>query len=315
MESFRVRHSDPGRERVLLLPLSFGACSTALLYILSEHLKGQVERTGRTGFKLHVLHVDDETLADGVSIQYLLEKVKQRFPEHTYALSSLSDIALSDAMKSLFQNQDHTAGSDQKVATEAQMSLGDMLSSTTGATSRADLLQILRRRFIVQYANAQACESILWADSTTRLAERTLAETAKGRGFSLPSLVADGDASHGIQFFFPMRELLSKEISSYVSMVEPPLDALIVHNGSKPTVSTKNTSVDDLMRQYFESVERNYPSVVANVVKTTGKLRAPDLMAMMEHCELCDMPLQTGAPERSRLCYGCIRTLPSAEVG
>jgi cytoplasmic tRNA 2-thiolation protein 2 len=151
---------------------------------------------------------------------------------------------------------------------------------------------------------------VLWGDSTTKLAERTLSETAKGRGFSLPWIVADGESPHGIEFFYPMQELLSKEIEAYASLLDPSLDDLLHAEESKPAVSTKNTTIDDLMKQYFQSVERDYPSIVANVVKTAGKLQQLPLSETEQQCELCEMPLLDNAPQRSRLCYGCIRTLP-----
>jgi len=310
MDSFRVKHSDPGQERVLLLPLSFGACSTTLLYLLSEHMKGQVERTGRSGYKLHVLHVDEGFNSDDNASRMQLDTVKERFPEHTYSLSSLAEVTSMEGITSMFKQE---AEHENQESSTPPLSMNELLSFLTSATSRTDTLQILRRRLITTFAKIHGCESILWAHSTTRLAEVTLAETAKGRGASIPWLVSDTSSPHGIQYFYPMRELLTKEIIAFSSLVEPPLIELIVRDVAKPAVSTKNTSIDDLMRQYFESVEREYPSIVANVVRTTGKLQAPEVREAEERCELCEMPLGEEAPARSRLCYGCIRTLPWVE--
>jgi cytoplasmic tRNA 2-thiolation protein 2 len=299
MESFRVRHFKPGEEPTLLLSLSLGASSTVLLHLLSEHLKGQVDKTGRTGFKLLVLCVHDpNSTVDRVRE---LEKVKSRYPDHIYVSSQLSDIFSFESTTELF------GGSAE--ATNVENYEG-FLKSLSSATSRADAAQILKRRLIVNVAKERKCEAVLWGDSTTKLAERTLSETAKGRGFSLPWIVADGESPHGVQFYYPMRELLSKEIEAYASLVEPPLDELVLAEKSKPAVSTKNTTIDELMKQYFESVERDYPSIVANVVKTAGKLQQTPLSETEQQCELCEMPLLDNAPQQSRLCYGCIRTLP-----
>lgn len=307
MESFRVRNSTPGDEPTLLLPLSFGAGSTALLHLLSEHLKGQAEKTGRTGFSLLVLHVDHGQSPVDASV--LLDKVKSRYPDHTYLSSKLSDILSYEDASPLLENEKQYLSSEdgEKLDSERFQSL---LNSLNSATSRTDAIQILQRRLTVNLAKAHKCDAVLWGDSTTRLAERTLAETAKGRGFSLPWIVADGESPFGIQFYFPMRELLSKEIDSFASLVDPALDDLTIEETTKPAVSTKNTTIDDLMKQYFESVERDYPSIVANVVKTAGKLQPVSLTEVEMQCELCEMPLLENAPEKSRLCYGCVRTLP-----
>lgn len=309
MESFRVRHSEPEQERTLLLPLSLGVCSIALLQILSQHLKGQVEKTGRTGFKLHVLHVeDDSSQAESESATY--EQVKQRYPEHTYSRSSIPDIfSLEDTLHSIPAMTDNELVSD---GAEDTAKFEHFLSSLDSATSRADATEILRRKLIAHFAKSNNCEAVLWGDSTTRLAERTLAETAKGRGFALPWIVTDGESPCGVQSFYPMRDLLSKEIAAYTKLVDPPVDDLALFDEPKAAVSTKNTTIDELMKQYFVSVERDYPSIVANVVKTAGKLQGPALSEIELQCEVCGMPLYGHAPERSRLCYGCIRMLPSS---
>ena len=281
---------------MLLLPVSFGPCSTSLLHVLNLQLQRQVDRTGRPGFRLHVLHVEKEPSGPDV-----LQKLKERYPEHTYSMISLSDPATLNDVAPLFSSSEGT-----------DMNLATIMSSLTSVTSQTDVTQILLRKVVVGFAKAHACEAILWGDSTTRLAERTLAETAKGRGSSLPWIMADGKSVQGVPFYYPMRDLLNKEVASYVSLQDPPLDDLVVKDDLKPSVSTKNTTIDDLMRQYFQGVERDFPSIVANVVRTTSKLDINSLANVEDHCELCDMPLNGQAPERSRLCYGCIRTLPQA---
>lgn len=304
METFRVKNSEPGQEKTLLLPLSFGACSTALLYTISRHLQAQIKNTGRTGFKLHILHVhQDETSSPSDSI---LAQVRARYPQHTYTNIPLSSITEHPTLlpPSL---QDHL----NPTLTPSE-NLTALLASLPTPTSRADALSILLRKLITHHARSHPCAAILYGDSTTRLSERTLAETAKGRGFSLPWVIADGDSPSGLPVYYPLRDLLSKEISAFVDFVEPSLAGTLDRSGetAKLPASMKNSTIDDLTRQYFASVEADYPSIVANVVRTTSKLQAKSLADVMARCELCEMPLEGQAPERSRLCYGCIRTMP-----
>lgn len=301
METFRVKNSEPGKERTLLLPLSFGPSSTALLYVVSRHLKGQIEKTGRTGFKLHVLHVQSP---DDTSSNDILEQVKQLYPEHSYSTIPLSSITEHESLipSDLQQRTDASQSPDAK--------LSDILSALPTATSRGDATALFLRKLIVHHARNLDCGAILFADSTTRLSERVLAETAKGRGFSLPWVVSDGESPFGVPIYYPMRELLSKEVSAYVDFIEPSMASMVIRSDTKPAASMKNTTIDDLTRQYFAGVEVDYPSIVANVVRTTSKLQARTLSEVEQHCELCDMPLEGQAPERSRVCYGCIRTMP-----
>lgn len=303
MEPFRVRNSEPGKEPVLLLPLSLGVCSLALLHTLSQHRKGQVGRTGRTGFDLHVLHVrrsDDDAVEPS-----MFEETKARYPEHSYSICGLSDVlALDPSITDLFPS----SLADQPAALPSRDRLDALLATLGSATSRADVLQLLLVRLVVILANQTRCEAVLWGDSTTRLAERTLAETAKGRGFALPWIVAEGASPHAIPFHYPMREVLTKEIAAFAAFAEPPLIGLKDQTAS--VVSSKGATIDSLMKQYFASVEREFPSIVANVVRTTAKLRPTPLAQVERQCELCNMPLEGQAPERSRLCYACIRILP-----
>jgi cytoplasmic tRNA 2-thiolation protein 2 len=306
MESFRVRHTDPGRDRILLLPLSFGSSSTTLLHTLSRHLQGQAEKTGRTGFRLHVLHVH---LPEDHGYATILDDVARSYPDHSYTTAHLKNVLSQEDFPGLFptpQEDTHTSN-DSSAGVPV---LDVLLARLDSATSRADLVQILLRKLVVQVAKEHGCEAVLWGDSTTRLAERTLAETAKGRGLAVPWIAADGDSLHGMPFYCPMRDLLSKEITSFTTLVDPPLRPIIAEPEVKIAASTKSITIDGLMKQYFESVEEDYPSIVANVVKTSGKLQTPSLADIEKQCELCDMPLDGQAPERSRLCYACIRTLP-----
>ena len=163
MESFRVRHADPGAtERLLLLPLSFGTCSTALLYILDHHLKGQAERTGRKGFRLHVLHVE-EPRSDGRcgarSSDRRFNEFRERFPEHTYSTIHLSDVFANEEMSQLLTHAVSGASLEQL---DHEGRLSAVLASVTSATFRADLVRILVRRLIVSFAERHTCEAILW---------------------------------------------------------------------------------------------------------------------------------------------------------
>lgn len=301
LESFRVRHAKPGQEPKLLLPLSFDACSLGLLHVLSTHLKGQSEKTGRTGFRICVLHAHDEqTLDEQTKARF--SGVQALYPEHEYCTVPLHEVLIDDATSTILASHSDDA------AQSSEVRLLQLLQSAKTATAQQDLKEILTRRLIVLYAKKDECRAILWPDSTTRLAQRSLAETAKGRGFSVPWLVADGESLYAVQFYHPLRDLLNKEVEAYVALIEPSLSTLIKVD-LKAAVNTKHTTIDDLMRQYFGSVEQEYPSIVANVVRTTGKLQLPALGEVEKQCELCEMPLENQAPVRSRLCYGCLRTL------
>lgn len=329
LESFRVNFAaSPDQQRKILLPLSHGISSTTLLHILDLHLNTQRSKTNRTGFAIKVLAVDEGSQDSAAAER--LDKVRGRYPNHEYASLPLHDVfrllpddtSLRDLVPEL---------PDQKAAS-TQEQLAAMITSLTSATARADVLSTLRTRLIVEYAKQTGCESILWGDSTTRLAEKTLAETAKGRGFSLPWHVSDGKSPFDINFHYPLRDVLKKELISYVDLAEPALSSLVyepLSGATQASMSSKNTTIDDLMKQYFESVEENFPSIVSNVVRTTGKFEVPAGARSNPCCSLCGMPVPEGrfgihgwggdqhdgsddasAVSVESLCYGCTRSMP-----
>ena len=330
MEGFRTRHTQPGQQRKLLLPLSFGASSVSLLHILDRQLQAQMTRTGRTGFSLHILHIVATENSD-VDDMERIRLVKDRFPNHEFSTFSLYDIFTKDGSKS--GKSGETNHSINLGNGDSSPRLEDFLAALPSASSRADVLSILRTRLAVNFALTNSCEAILWSDSTTKLAERVLAETAKGRGFSLPWQVEDGESPYGVAFYYPMRDVLKKELLSHVDMVEPSLKALVSPDAFQSTQappSAKNTTIDALMQQYFESVEENYPNIVSNVVRTTGKLQAPH-STNHQVCRLCKLPVtddllgtdgwggdqtRTTVLKRSEheLCYGCARSVPPEAV-
>jgi cytoplasmic tRNA 2-thiolation protein 2 len=315
-----------------LLPLSQGVSSTTLLHILDLHLNTQRSKTNRTGFTISVLCVED-THQDSACTERL-EKVRERYPNHEYASLPLHHVFRLLPGDASLRTLVPDAQLQESATTPEQ--LASMIGSLTSATARADVLSTLRTRLIVEYAKQSSCESILWGDSTTRLAEKTLSETAKGRGFSLPWQVSDGKSPFGVNFHYPLRDVLKKELFSYVNLAEPALSALVyepISGATQASTSSKNTTIDDLMKQYFESVEENFPSIVSNVVRTTGKLEIPAGATSNLCCSLCGMPVPDGrfgihgwggdqhdgaddgpAVSSGSLCYGCTRSIPQAKA-
>jgi len=331
MEVSKIRGGFKGEPNKLLLPLSLGVSSVALLHILDHSFRTRLGNSGRSGYTLHLLFVDEIIEPDHDVNNDMLQCLQQRFPSHSYSIIHLSDIFEyhGDELNAAFEPQ--AEGQEQSPLSRSER-LKHLLSSIPSASSRSDLIATLRRRLIYAFAQRHDCFGIIYGDSTTRLAERTLSETAKGRGGSLPWLTADGTSPAGMKIIYPVRDLLKKELVLYTGLTQPPLTSLMRHDNpatGKPILS-QNTTIDSLMTQYFESVEQNYPSIVANVVRTSSRLVAPSLPTGSRLCSICgllvedttqewsgnqDAPstanITNGKPIHagSALCYGCIRAV------
>ena len=330
MGTNKLRGAFKDTPKVLLLPLSLGFSSVSLLHVLNQQLVSQRERNGKALYNLHVLFIDQPTPNVNARCQEVFHLLKERYPSHTYSSALLEDIFDYDID---FDDGLLNIRGESPVPTK-QERLKQVMSSLPSVTSRADVENVLRLRLVVAFAKKNSYDSVIWGDSTTRLAERTLSEAAKGRGGSLPWLTADGPSPYGIKFGYPMRDLLRKELIVFAAMTSPPLTDLIITTGSSAPVSTssKDTTIDDLMTRYFESVEENYPSIVANVVRTSGRLVAPAIGSDEPPCGVCGLPIAkrfqewggnqesvaqksstrgTISEQEGRICYGCARCVPN----
>lgn len=314
LEANKIRGGFKEAQKTLLLPMSFGASSVTLLHILDQQLQNRAQHGRHGGYGLHVLFVDQSTVLEQTDVRATMELLSQRYPAHKYTTISLQDCFDYGVEFEGLSN----SGKDR---------LQRIISSMPSASSTVDFISIARRRLIIAFAKKFGIDGILFGDSTTRIAEKTLSETAKGRGVALPSLTADG-FTEGVHCIFPMRDLLRKEITAYASMVSPSLTPLISEVSPQVSASSKDATIDGLMSQYFESVEQNYPSIVANVVRTSGRLNPPAKMEACRTCSMCGDGISTdscggeqqdsvissqptnqnGQKTALALCYGCARS-------
>ena len=322
MEKYRLRNSPKDRRRKLLLPLSYGVSSLTLLHIINAQLERQ-RSSGRkiTAFDLHVLAIDPSSVNRVIKADASrIERVKEAYPEHECTEIPLSSIfqydkEIGNVMK------EHTGGDfadDESKTDEERLQL--FRSSITTPTSRSDFDELLLRRLIVSFSKAQGCEGILWGDSDSRLAAKTLAHVSKGRGFSLPWTVSDGMSPWDIYFSFPLRDLFKAELEQYAGFTVAELRSKVgVENPVVENMSSRVMSIDDLLTDYVETQGEKYPGIMANIVRTVDKLQTSTSDASLL-CTCCGMPMNRGLnPETQGLslrngangliCYGCARSL------
>ncbi|KAI1106838.1 hypothetical protein F4804DRAFT_329803 [Jackrogersella minutella] len=336
------RASGPRRPQRYLVGLSCGASSTALLHVLTENAAQQRARGQKVArVEYAAAHVVDDTSAPRASVPggpggTCLSAYRARFPD-----AELLSIPLSAALDVPAVGWGALPPPDPALPPAQRLS--DVLDRLPSATSRADARRLLVRHLLVAAAAGRGCDALLLGHNTTSLAELTLAETAKGRGFSLPHLVNDGAAPVGsgpdsaggartLPIYSPLRELFRKELATYLSHTSPPLTPLLLppspRGGGGAVVSHRDLSIDDVLARYFGEVETSYPSVVANVVRTTGKLLRRGGEGQHDTCGLCGTVLDELGDERwrgeigddrgeedddgrekPRLCYGCERSV------
>ncbi|KAF6814382.1 phosphotransferase enzyme family protein [Colletotrichum sojae] len=341
------RLANTGASRAsYLCGLSFGHSSAAMAHVLDQNLRGLHEKKLRVAYEVHAVHIDTD-LSDGADSSssspaaQLLERYKKRLLN-----ISMECVPLSDALK--LDTIDWSALPEMNMDLKPAQRLKAMLEALPSVTSRVDILRLLVRHLLFSLTLQQGRHALLLGCTTTALAELTLAETAKGRGFAVPWQVGDGPipvttfSRHGEQtsqgqtavgiekttvpVYHLLRDVFKREVVTYTGLVKPSIRELIEDAGSGSTiiVSHKELSIEDVMARYFEEVEESYPSVVANVVRTSGKLKR---VKNGEACGVCSMDLDEQGDTRwkgeigddpndtkrkettSRLCYGCERSI------
>lgn len=345
----------PTQTKRILVGLSFGPSSAVLVDVLNDQIQFHLKKRQSSAFEGVVVHVDTDLSAitsgddESSSSQKLLEGFSKRYPQLTFLRVSLSSVLELDTIDwAVLPAIPIPRGGSGEDASKNLQALFDQLPSTT---SKADLLRLFIRHILISTALKERCLALVLGCSTTALAELTLGETAKGRGFSLPWMVGDGpmtipryptsnltqnqapDSSETgggetnttvqLSIYYPNRELFRNELVRYTTLVEPPLTDLIPSDdavGSSPVVSLRDVSIDEVMSRYFTDVEEKFPSIVANVVRTTAKLNRTASAEQERCCGLCGMGLDTLGDQRwkgemgddedqgeGRLCYGCSR--------
>ncbi|KAK1537123.1 uncharacterized protein CCOS01_02443 [Colletotrichum costaricense] len=338
----------PDARAKYLLGLSLGPSSASLVQVLDKNLQGLKDKNLRVAYEVHVVHIDTDlsNAADAAisssSASLLFEKYKEQFPN-----LSMQIVPLADALK--LDTIDWSVLPALQPGLAPAQQLSGLLEALPSVTSRVDITRLLVRNLLLSLAVERECHALLLGCTTTALAELTLAETAKGRGFAVPWQVADGpvpvttlshvgegqsaEGGEGavrgtektmLPVYYLLRDVFRREVITYAGLI-PSLKDLAQEVGpsSNAVVSHKELSIEDVMARYFEEVEESYPSVVANVVRTSGKLtRESDGDA----CAVCGMDVDAQGDARwkgeigediddsrkrtaGKLCYGCERSI------
>nr|CDP32627.1 Putative protein of unknown function [Podospora anserina S mat+] len=291
--------------RRYLLGLSLGVSSTCLLQLLHENCQFQLSKGRPAPFELTVVHIYNDTFTTPSTAESFLLPHKNRYPTFTFLSHPLSS---SLTLPSIDWPSFLSALS---LPPSPVPTLPTLLSSLPPSqASQSDIISLLTRHILLSLTLSTSSQALLLGHSTTAIAELTLSQTTKGRGFSLPWTINDGllslpNLSQPVLVFHPLRDILRKELVEFTKLTSPPLTGLIpdVEKSNNPeahqVLNHKDLSIEEVMTRYFADVERSYPSVVANVARTSARLvRIFD--EDRKGCGLCGMPMDGEGDERWR---------------
>lgn len=345
-----VRRSRVPVPRRYLAGLSFGPSSTILAGVLDDSAKYHAGNKSSSPFTPLVVHVDLDLTSYRHSAespaQRRLALYRERYPNISFECVHLSRaVALKTIDWAALPVRLGEEGDDAE-------RLRVFFDALPSVTSRADVLRLLVRHVLMDVALEQSYSVLLLGHTTTALAAMTLAEVANGRGFAVPWQVNDGpyticsyeqtlgtSGEHDgesrsreisraeLPVYYPVRDIFRNEILTFLELT-PSVGHLVPEDttASNAVVSHKDQSIEEVMQRYFSSVEGPYSGIVANVVRTSGKLSRAD--GGDDFCHMCGSTLDeqgdsrwagelgdegSDAPLAGRctkdLCYGCKRSL------
>lgn len=350
-----VRTSNLPETRRWSVGLSLGPSSSVLVHLLHEYVVRGERNKSHLPSDVLAIHVDTDLshppprAAGGEGqdqqeeseAQRRIALYRDRYPRiqfETVHVSEILDVKTIDwSTLPLPPTEDGVTPSQRLQA---------MFDSLPSTTSRADILRHLTRHLLLHRAMIKERKyvALLLGHSVTTLAALTLSEVANGRGFSIPWQVNDGPIPLSTYDFspsppsntpvvvsktefpihHPLREISTGEIKGFINFTDPLRELVSLGGGDGKgrgsVVSHKDLSIDEVMTRYFENVEESYASIVANVVRTTGKLDRVSASDSM--CGLCGVALDEKGDSRwageigddedgqkTRLCYGCKRSV------
>lgn len=324
MEKFRHPSKRTDSRFKLLLPLSYGVSSSVLLHILDAELQRQRSKAhGSIPYDLHILIIEPSTISpSNTSDDRNFEAVKATFPTH--AISRVPFHSVFAHIPEIKEILSEYAGPQliDKSGQSQKERLAAFRASIPTTTSQTDVDSVLLTRFVVALAKEYGCEGVLWGDSDSSLAAKTLAEVAKGRGASLTWRASDGMSPWGLRFEFPLRDLFKSELHHYERACPDLAEIIIPDKPPSENVLMKNLSIDELMMRYVQTQGEKYPGIMGNVARTVNKLQEPETEGS-PLCVLCGglvgnvegnsgvtVSSQSGQRQGSQFCYGCMRSRP-----
>lgn len=309
MESYRFKNLKGNRRPKLLLPVSGGVSSMVLLQVLDGQLQKQRSIHSRTAYELMITHVDMSLIDSGPCPSWY-SWLEEKYSSHEFlSVVPLGSVAGLDPD---FEFDMQQLGFPRQAGESSSDFLERIITVCRTHTSRADMLSTLMQRILVNCAKAHECEAVLWGHSDSRLAAKALAAVAKGRGASLVADIMDGPSGAlGLKFMYPLRDLFKPELELYATLQPEGFSDFCTDPAStEERIDIRNTSIDDLLSTYITSQGEKYPGIMANVVRTIGKLQPPGNSKGTFCCVMCkaSLPQNEDLHLIGQLCYACKRT-------
>jgi len=293
-EKFKVKFGDDFIPEKVLFPISFGPSSIVLLDILiSLYIEQLKNPRAKLGFELNILYIDDSSITRYENTyEEIVELVEDRFQLSKYSIkfkkidiNSFINNKTALSKVTLLQTFD-TFKIDKDL--RSVNSIKEVLDACPNRASKHDLIQIIKKELIKNFAVVNDCKVILWGHNMSRLAEEVIALTVKGRGAEIYANLTDGVEQYQnweLEHLHPLRDVSQNEINIFMKLQN--LTELILRpKDNIDKLMVKQKTINEIVGDYYKVVDTEYDNIVSTVVKTGAKLVEPKKFDE-KYCVLC----------------------------
>ncbi|GAX82367.1 hypothetical protein CEUSTIGMA_g9796.t1 [Chlamydomonas eustigma] len=296
VRSVKAKGALQAQDRVLVA-VSGGPSSLAVLHALMQMQVpcGQRASKGKLPFDVVIAHVDEtEVYSSSVAGGGGGDEVAEG------SLSSTSSPAEVDFRKQCDVDADLKAAVssagfsgdevhvvelstiyDKGSESERRDRLKTLLQAATDLTGREDLVGLLRQMLLLRLAEKVSCNKVVTGDTSTSMAIRVIAETAKGRGYALAGSLQMLDARHGSHaaaHVMPMREVTRKEAVFLcrfqgIRTMRPTSSVMAGDDHALLDSIASMHSVNALAESFIGGLQANVPSTISVVMRTALNLQ------------------------------------------
>ncbi|KAK9468370.1 hypothetical protein V1512DRAFT_289864 [Lipomyces arxii] len=286
------------KEPKVLLALSLSESSLALFEMLVVLLHEQREmHRNHSGFDLTVIHINQSSVYPHTTPpSEIMSIIQTQYSDVCTALNVPIDTFFdkSPPIHQFSHDKIDDYAFSSTPLSDAVPTVKSVLDGVRDRSSKLDLIEVMRERIIYDYAKELNCSTVLWGDSMTRLAEKTLTLTSKGRGLVIPHLLSDG-VRNGVYNLTPLRDILREELVEYVRLAE--LSHLVTKSSEPVPSILRMMTIDTILSNYFTDISEGFPSIVSTVVRTAAKL-ADNVSDTGMVCAICGDPCDDTVPEK-----------------
>ncbi|GMM28204.1 Ncs2 protein [Martiniozyma asiatica (nom. inval.)] len=258
----------------------------------------------RVGFLLTVCIVKDSPY--GSEPLELIEKLETKYGKELlnrlnikFSIINPNNYSLNRQIESIHLNSNYNTVISS-TESDCTLSFKELISQTKDKSTREDLENIIHSQMIQRYLLSNNITTLLDSSSMTSLSVKILSTTIKGRGSEVASVVSDGQLTYkgfAYDIIHPLREVLHSELRVYAE--QEGIDLMLIEDARaivKPEAkSAKNKTVDELVSEYFQTIEIEYPEVVSTVEKIGGKLDG--LKCEKSECPVCGKEVHDDAKQ------------------